>query len=71
MATTQKDLKPSKPLPPPNSDFYQLAETLPPDELSTLRQVRSFMENKVAPIINKYWVETSWRLNQKFPNQNV
>jgi alkylation response protein AidB-like acyl-CoA dehydrogenase len=60
MSRTQKDLKPSKPLPPPNSDFYQLAETLPPDELATLRQVRSFMETKVAPIINKYWVEDSF-----------
>jgi glutaryl-CoA dehydrogenase len=39
-----KDTKLSKPLPPPNSDFYQLAETLPPEELTILRQVRSFME---------------------------
>lgn len=60
MATVGKDMKPSKPLPLPNSDFYQLAETLPPEELATLRQVRSFMENKVAPIINKYWVEDSF-----------
>ena len=36
--TGGKDIKPPKPLPPPNSDFYQLAETLPPDELATLRQ---------------------------------
>jgi glutaryl-CoA dehydrogenase len=47
-------------LPPPNIDFYQLAETLPPEELATLKQVRSFMESKVAPIINKYWVEDSF-----------
>jgi alkylation response protein AidB-like acyl-CoA dehydrogenase len=60
MQTAQKDIKPQKPLPPPNSDFYQLAETLPPEELATLRQVRSFMESKVAPIINKYWVEDSF-----------
>jgi hypothetical protein len=40
MQTSQKDVKPQKPLPPPNSDFYQLAETLSPDELATLRQVR-------------------------------
>src|SRR5262245_33779233 len=51
---------PAKPLPPPNTDFYQLAETLPPEELATLKQVRSFMESKVAPIINKYWVEDSF-----------
>jgi alkylation response protein AidB-like acyl-CoA dehydrogenase len=60
MQTAQKDIKPPKPLPPPNSDFYQLAETLPPEELATLRQVRSFMESKVAPIINKYWIEDSF-----------
>jgi alkylation response protein AidB-like acyl-CoA dehydrogenase len=60
LSTAGKDTKPTKPLPPPNSDFYQLAETLPQEELATLRQVRSFMESKVAPIINKYWVEDSF-----------
>jgi alkylation response protein AidB-like acyl-CoA dehydrogenase len=60
MSTAGKDIKSQKPLPPPNSDFYQLAETLPPEELAVLRQVRSFMESKVAPIINKYWVEDSF-----------
>src|SRR5262245_13775798 len=54
-----KETKPHKPLPAPNSDFYQIVETLPPDDLATLKQVRSFMESKVAPIINKYWVEDS------------
>jgi glutaryl-CoA dehydrogenase len=49
-----------KPLPAPNSDFYQLAETLSADELALLKQVRAFMESKVAPIINKYWVEDSF-----------
>jgi len=52
MSTKGKDVKLSKSLPPPNSDFYQLAETLPPEELATLKQVRAFMESKVAPIIN-------------------
>ena len=58
--TSGKDIKSTKPLPAPNSDFYQLAENLPPEELTTLKQVRSFMESKVAPIINKYWVEDSF-----------
>jgi glutaryl-CoA dehydrogenase len=49
-----------KPLPAPNSDFYQLAETLDAKELALLKQVRAFMETKVAPIINKYWVEDSF-----------
>src|SRR5215472_2055394 len=60
MSTSGKDVKLPKPLPPPNSDFYQLAETLPPEELATLKQVGSFMESKVAPIINKYWIEDSF-----------
>lgn len=49
-----------KPLPAPNLDFYQLIETLSPEEQAFLREVREFMENKVAPIINKYWVEDAF-----------
>ena len=60
MPTEAKPTKPQKPLPAPNSDFYQLAETLPPDDLADLRKVRQFMEDKVAPIINKYWAEDSF-----------
>src|SRR4051812_15913026 len=56
----KKDLKQPKPLPAPNSDFYELAETLPAEELAVLKQVRAFMESKVAPIITKYWVEDSF-----------
>src|SRR5262249_20311056 len=51
---------PSKPLPAPNSDFYLLVDTLNAEELVLLKQVRSFMETKVAPIINKYWIEDSF-----------
>jgi glutaryl-CoA dehydrogenase len=59
---TATPLKPSAPkqLPPPNSDFYQFAETLGADELAILKRVRAFMETKVAPIINKYWVEDAF-----------
>jgi glutaryl-CoA dehydrogenase len=49
-----------KPLPAPNSDFYQIADTLGAEELALLKQVRTFMESKVAPIINKYWIEDSF-----------
>jgi alkylation response protein AidB-like acyl-CoA dehydrogenase len=56
----KKEAKPIKPLPAPNSDFYELAETLPAEELAVLKQVRAFMESKVAPIINKYWDEDSF-----------
>src|ERR1700754_632731 len=52
--------KPAKPLPAPNSDFYALAETLPAEELAVVKQVRAFMEAKVAPIVTKYWVEDAF-----------
>src|SRR5438094_6928318 len=55
--TAKKEVKKPKPLPAPNSDFYQLAETLPAEELAVVKQIRAFMETKVAPIITKYWVE--------------
>src|SRR4029077_3504655 len=48
------------PLPAPNSDFYGLIETLPAEELAVLKQVRAFMETKIAPIITKYWVEDAF-----------
>jgi len=49
-----------KALPEPNVDFYELTETLPADELAVLKQVHTFMETKVAPIITKYWVEDAF-----------
>src|ERR1700723_1205694 len=59
MASPVKDRKPA-PLPAPNSDFYELLETLPAEELAVVKQVRTFMETKVAPIITKYWVEDAF-----------
>jgi alkylation response protein AidB-like acyl-CoA dehydrogenase len=60
--TTATALKPSalKQLPPPNSDFYQLADLLTAEERSVLHKVRVFMESKVAPIITKYWIEDAF-----------
>jgi len=58
--TTAKTIKQPKALPAPNADFYELVETLPVDELAVVKQVRTFMETKVAPIITKYWVEDSF-----------
>src|SRR5882724_11347604 len=60
MPTAQSTVKKPKPLPVPNSDFYELAETLNAEELAFLRQIRGFMETKVAPIINKYWIEDAF-----------
>src|SRR6201988_4933890 len=48
--------KAAPPLPAPNVDFYELAETLPAEEQAVLKQVRTFMETKVAPIITRHWV---------------
>src|SRR6202790_3450317 len=50
----------SKKLPPPNSDFYQLVEALSAEELAVVKEVRAFMESKVAPVINKYWSEDAF-----------
>lgn len=60
MATPSKEIKQPKPLPAPNSDFYEFAETLPAEELAIVKKVRAYMETKVAPIINKYWAEDSF-----------
>src|SRR6267142_4405914 len=62
-----------KPLPAPNSDFYQLAETLSPDELAVVKQVRAFMETNVAPIATKYWAadEFPFELLPAFKALNV
>jgi alkylation response protein AidB-like acyl-CoA dehydrogenase len=60
MTTPGKDMKQSKPLPAPNSDFYEVTEILNAEELATLKQVRAFADSKVAPVVNKYWVEDAF-----------
>jgi hypothetical protein len=48
-------IKPSKPLPAPNSDFYRLVDFLtPPDEIAIVNKVQAYIESKVQPIINKF-----------------
>jgi alkylation response protein AidB-like acyl-CoA dehydrogenase len=56
----KEGIKQPRPLPEPNVDFYELAETLPAAELATLKEVRDFMQSKVAPVINKYWAEDAF-----------
>jgi glutaryl-CoA dehydrogenase len=58
--STRRPFIQPKQLPAPNSDFYELAATLSADELAVVKQVRSFMETRVAPIITKYWVEDAF-----------
>jgi len=60
MATERKEIKQPKPLPAPNADFYEFAADLPAEELAIINRVREYMETKVQPIINKYWVEDSF-----------
>ena len=60
MATATQEGKQPKVLPAPNSDFYELAETLGAEEHALLKQLRGFLDSKVAPIINKYWAEDAF-----------
>jgi alkylation response protein AidB-like acyl-CoA dehydrogenase len=60
MEAERKEIKQHKPLPAPNSDFYQLKEVLNADELALVKKVRSYMETTVAPIINKYWADDAF-----------
>src|SRR3954453_15885649 len=55
-----KESRQPRQLPAPNSDFYDLYETLNPEELAILKQVRGFLESKVAPIITKYWADDAF-----------
>lgn len=48
------------PLPAPDSDFYMIHQILSDEEQILLRKVRSFMEETVAPVINKYWAEDAF-----------
>ena len=52
--------KPDVQLPKPNGDFYQVTESLSDSERAILQKVRTFMETKVAPVINQHWLEDSF-----------
>ena len=49
-----------KALPAPKSDFYQLADVLTAEEKAIVKKVRTYMETKVQPIINKYWSDDAF-----------
>ena len=59
MATAIKHLDP-KPLPVPHGDFYDIESLLDDKERAILDKVRTFMETKVAPIINDYWLRDAF-----------
>src|SRR5712675_898290 len=64
--TADQGVKPSKegvktaPPPAPNGDFYEVTESLNAEELKLLKEVRTFMETSVAPIITKYWADDAF-----------
>src|ERR1700755_3444190 len=49
-----------KPFPVPDGDFYQLIDLLTPEEKAVLKKVRTYMETKVQPVINKYWSDDAF-----------
>ena len=59
-SSTASARKAPKPLPAPNSDFYQHIDVLTADEKAIVRKVRAYMETKVQPIINKYWSDDAF-----------
>ena len=59
-ATAASKTAAPKPPPVPNGDFYQLIELLTPEEKALVAKVRTYMETKVQPIINKYWADDAF-----------
>jgi glutaryl-CoA dehydrogenase len=59
-AATAPAEKAPKQLPAPNSDFYQLADLLTAEEKAIVKTVRTYMERRVQPIINKYWSDDAF-----------
>ena len=45
---------------PVAQDFYELYDLLPDVDRALLGQVRAFMEESVAPIINRYWTRAEF-----------
>jgi len=61
MPTATAGSKPAAPKPPvPNGDFYQLVDLLTSEERAVIHKVRTYMETKVQPIINKYWSDDAF-----------
>jgi alkylation response protein AidB-like acyl-CoA dehydrogenase len=59
-ATATSKAAAPKPVPVPNGDFYELVDVLTPEEKAVVAKVRTYMETKVRPIINKYWSDDAF-----------
>ena len=55
MTSETKDITQTRPLPAPNSDFYQIFDIFSESQKEVVKRVRTFMETQVEPIINRYW----------------
>ncbi len=44
-----------KALPPINGDFYDILDTLTPEERAMQQAIRSYMEQRVRPVVGSYW----------------
>jgi glutaryl-CoA dehydrogenase len=51
--------------PPPEGDFYRIADILDETERAVLKRVRDFMDREVAPIIEDYWVRDQFPLRPR------
>lgn len=60
MTTQTKEGVQTRPLPAPNSDFYQTFDVLNESQKEIVKRVRTFMETQVAPIINRYWLASEF-----------
>src|SRR5213080_748177 len=60
LRTAKTESRQPKALPVPNSDFYQLVDVLTAEEKAIVKKVRTYMETKVQPIINKYWSDDAF-----------
>jgi alkylation response protein AidB-like acyl-CoA dehydrogenase len=57
---SREDAKERKPPPAPNSDLYTIMDALTAEERTLVKQVRTFMETNVSPVINKYWADDAF-----------
>src|SRR5437016_8521608 len=59
-ATAASKTAASKPAHVPDGDFYQMIDHLTPEEKAVVKKVRTYMETKVQPVINKYWADDAF-----------
>src|ERR1700736_2736245 len=59
-AAAKSEKKAPKRGPVPKGEFYQLVDHLTAEERAIVKRVRTYMESKVQPIINKYWSDDAF-----------